>query len=58
MLDIFNPAFRVCGSDVGKLFVKRAFSGPKTQKPEHLIYDSNCQAKQQALANGDHGSKM
>lgn len=46
-----------CGSDVrislGKLFVKRVFSGPNAQKPEHLIYDSNCQAKQQALASGD-----
>jgi hypothetical protein len=33
--------------------VKNAFSVPGAEKPEHLIYDSNCDAKQQAMAWGD-----
>ena len=33
--------------------VKNAFSVPGVQKPEHLIYDSNCDAKQQAMASKD-----
>jgi hypothetical protein len=33
--------------------VKNAFSVPGAQKPEHLIYDSNCDAKQQAKASND-----
>jgi hypothetical protein len=33
--------------------VKNAFSVPGAQKPEHLIYDSNCDAKQQAMVSND-----
>ena len=35
------------------VMVKNAFSVPGAQKPEHLIYDSTCDAKQQAMASGD-----
>ncbi|KAF8226601.1 hypothetical protein L208DRAFT_1301045, partial [Tricholoma matsutake] len=35
------------------VMVKNAFSVPGAQKPEHLVYDSNCDAKQQAMASGD-----
>jgi CxC6 like cysteine cluster associated with KDZ transposases len=34
-------------------FVKKVFSVPGAEKPEHLIYDTNCDAKQQVLAQGD-----
>src|SRR5262245_50635748 len=33
--------------------VKRAMSVPGAQKPEHMIYDSNCDAKKQVLARND-----
>lgn len=33
--------------------VKNAFSVPNAEKPEHLIYDSNCDAKQQVMASSD-----
>ena len=36
-----------------KIFVKHAFSVPRAQKPEYLIYDTNCDAKQQVLSVGD-----
>lgn len=36
-----------------QLFVKNAFSVPGAQKPEHLIYDTNCDARQQAESRGD-----
>jgi hypothetical protein len=36
-----------------KLFIQHAFSVPRAHKPEHIVYDSNCLAKQQVLANGD-----
>jgi hypothetical protein len=36
-----------------KVMVKNAFSVPGAQKPEHLIYDSNCDAKQQVMASQD-----
>ncbi|KAF8075908.1 hypothetical protein FPV67DRAFT_1649010 [Lyophyllum atratum] len=35
------------------IFVKNAFSVPGAYKPEHLIYDTNCDAKQQVLKNND-----
>ncbi|KAF8230269.1 hypothetical protein L208DRAFT_1476566 [Tricholoma matsutake] len=35
------------------VMVKNAFSVPGAQKPEHLIYDSNCDAKQQVMASQD-----
>jgi hypothetical protein len=36
-----------------QVMVKNAFSIPGVQKPEHLIYDSNCDAKQQVMASRD-----
>ncbi|KAJ7015995.1 hypothetical protein C8F04DRAFT_1283370 [Mycena alexandri] len=33
------------------LFVQKVFSVPGAHKPEHLIYDTNCDAKQQVLAH-------
>lgn len=33
--------------------VNNAFSVPGARKPEHVIYDTNCDAKQQAMASGD-----
>ena len=36
-----------------KIFVKHAFSVPRAQNPEHLIYDTNCDAKQQVLSISD-----
>lgn len=36
-----------------KLFIQHAFSVPRAHKPEHIVYDSNCLAKQQVLANSD-----
>jgi hypothetical protein len=36
---------------VGQAFVKNAFSVPGAHKPEHLIYDTNCDAKQQARSD-------
>ncbi|KAJ7033642.1 hypothetical protein C8F04DRAFT_1002511 [Mycena alexandri] len=33
------------------LFVQKAFSVPGARKPAHLIYDTNCDAKQQVVAN-------
>ncbi|KAJ7882358.1 hypothetical protein B0H14DRAFT_3755558 [Mycena olivaceomarginata] len=33
------------------LFVQAAFSVPAAYKPEHLVYDTNCDAKQQVNAN-------
>jgi hypothetical protein len=36
-----------------QLFVKQVFSVPGAHKPEHLIYDTNCDAKQQVMAQGD-----
>jgi len=33
--------------------IKNAFSVLGAYKPEHLIYDSNCAAKQKAMANDD-----
>lgn len=38
---------------ISKLFIKQAFSVPRAHKPEHIIYDSNCLAKQQVLTSGD-----
>lgn len=38
---------------MGQYFVKKAFSVPGAHKPEHLIYNSNCDTKQQALAQND-----
>ncbi|KAJ7190272.1 hypothetical protein GGX14DRAFT_579985 [Mycena pura] len=38
------------------LFVEKAFSVQGAHKPEHLVYDSNCNAKQQVLAHEDHWS--
>ena len=35
------------------MMVKNAFSVPSAQKPEHLVYDSNCDVKQQVMALGD-----
>ncbi|KAJ7033257.1 hypothetical protein C8F04DRAFT_1210932 [Mycena alexandri] len=35
------------------LFVQKACSVPGAFKPEHLIYDTNCDAKQQVLAHPD-----
>ncbi|KAJ7939533.1 hypothetical protein B0H13DRAFT_1941214, partial [Mycena leptocephala] len=35
-------------------FVQKVFSVPRAHKPEHLIYDTNCDAKQQLLAHPDH----
>ena len=35
------------------VMVKNAFLVPGAQKPEHLIYDSNCDAKQQVMSSGD-----
>ncbi|KAF8159023.1 hypothetical protein K438DRAFT_1985956 [Mycena galopus ATCC 62051] len=37
-------------------FVQKVFSVPRAHKPEHLIYDTNCDAKQQVLAHPDHWS--
>jgi hypothetical protein len=34
-------------------FIKKVFSVPGAEKPQHLIYDTNCDAKQQVLARGD-----
>jgi hypothetical protein len=34
-----------------QLFVQKAFSVPGAHKPEHLIYDTNCDAKQQVNAH-------
>jgi hypothetical protein len=34
-------------------FVKNAFSVPGAYKPEHLVYDTNCDAKQQVMKSGD-----
>ena len=31
--------------------MQKAFSVPGAHKPEHLIYDTNCDAKQQVMAN-------
>ncbi|KAJ7668842.1 hypothetical protein B0H17DRAFT_1335884 [Mycena rosella] len=36
------------------LFVQKTFSVPRAHKPEHLVYDTNCDAKQQVLAHPDH----
>jgi hypothetical protein len=36
-----------------QLFVKRVFSVPNSQKPDHLVYDTNCDAKQQVLKLND-----
>jgi len=36
-----------------QVFVKNAFSVPGAHKPEHLVYDTNCDARQQVLASGD-----
>ncbi|KDR69915.1 hypothetical protein GALMADRAFT_76807 [Galerina marginata CBS 339.88] len=33
------------------IFIKRAFSVPRAQKPDHIVYDSNCLAKQQVIKN-------
>lgn len=33
--------------------MKNTFSVPGAHKPEHLIYDTNCDAKQQVMATGD-----
>ncbi|KAJ6602853.1 hypothetical protein DFH09DRAFT_1470889 [Mycena vulgaris] len=38
------------------LFVQKVFSVPRAHKPEHLIYDTNCDAKQQVLAHPEHWS--
>jgi hypothetical protein len=35
------------------LFVQKTFSVPRAHKPEHLIYDTNCDAKQQVNAHPD-----
>ena len=35
------------------VMVKNAFSVPGAQKPEHLVYDSNCDVEQQVMASGD-----
>ncbi|KAJ7112413.1 hypothetical protein C8R43DRAFT_1138890 [Mycena crocata] len=35
------------------LFVKNAFSVPGAHKPDHFIYDTNCDAKQQVMKDGD-----
>ncbi|KAF7332740.1 hypothetical protein MKEN_00157500 [Mycena kentingensis (nom. inval.)] len=37
-------------------FVQTAFSVPGAFKPEHLVYDTNCDAKQQVNANKEHWS--
>jgi hypothetical protein len=34
-----------------QLFVQKAFSVPHAHKPEHFIYDTNCNAKQQVMAH-------
>lgn len=36
-----------------KDFTKKAFSVPRAHKPEHFIYDTACDAKQQVEARGD-----
>ncbi|KAJ7513195.1 hypothetical protein B0H11DRAFT_1698549 [Mycena galericulata] len=33
------------------LFVQKTFSVPRAHKPEHFIYDTNCDAKQQVMAH-------
>jgi hypothetical protein len=33
------------------LFVQKTFSVPRAHKPEHFVYDTNCDAKQQVLAH-------
>ncbi|KAJ7325741.1 hypothetical protein DFH08DRAFT_816820 [Mycena albidolilacea] len=35
------------------LFVKNAFSVPGAHKPDHFIYDTNCDAKQQVMKDKD-----
>ncbi|KAJ7601708.1 hypothetical protein DFH06DRAFT_1276631 [Mycena polygramma] len=37
-------------------FIEKVFSVPRAHKPEHLIYDTNCDAKQQVLAHPEHWS--
>jgi hypothetical protein len=39
---------------LSQYFVQKVFSVPRAHKPEHLIYDTNCDAKQQVLAHPDH----
>ncbi|KAF8193272.1 hypothetical protein K438DRAFT_1589761, partial [Mycena galopus ATCC 62051] len=38
------------------LFVQKTFSVPRAFKPEHFIYDTNCNAKQQVLARPEEWS--
>ncbi|KAJ7089594.1 hypothetical protein C8R44DRAFT_892286 [Mycena epipterygia] len=38
------------------LFVQKAFSVPRAHKPEHFVYDTNCDAKQQVMAHPDEWS--
>ncbi|KAJ6464032.1 hypothetical protein C8R45DRAFT_840554 [Mycena sanguinolenta] len=35
------------------LFMQKAFSAPRAHKPEHFVYDTNCDAKQQVMAHPD-----
>ncbi|KAJ7069021.1 hypothetical protein B0H15DRAFT_925883 [Mycena belliarum] len=36
------------------LFIQKTFSVRRAHKPEHLVYDTNCDAKQQVLAHPEH----
>jgi hypothetical protein len=41
---------------VVQLFVEKTFSVPRAHKPEHLIYNTNCDAKQQVMAHPEQWS--
>jgi hypothetical protein len=43
-------------SQAAQLFVEKTFTVPRAHKPEHLIYDTNCDAKQQVMAHPEEWS--
>lgn len=53
LVSLFLSPEVLCIAQCLKVMVKNAFSVPGAQKPEHVIYDTNCDAKQQAMASSD-----